>query len=315
MDKSIAQSANIATDNLKNIESFMKRFNPGALLKVSNAYKAKGISVSVVFQYLFSMVFAHLSMYSDMKSHKLGSGFGKDCVYRFLNLSCINWIRFTILLSQKIISSVFIPAKSGDGSDASLVVDDSVFSRDRSKKVELPAKVYDHAHNLYLKGFRMLSLGWTNGISFMPLASILLSSENKINRYIEAVSMDRRTNGYKRRMLAQMKGTDAMIELLKEAKKLGIKAKDVLFDSWFASPETLIAVKREGYDVIAMIKKHPKYFYGYGKGTDKLTLMEIYKRNKKRRAVKPTRQSLNAMIGNPGRGDLLWQHGMITKGT
>jgi len=29
----------------------------------------------------------------------------------------------------------------------------------------------------------------------------------------------------------------------------------VLFDSWFTSPKTLIAVKALGYDVIAMIKR------------------------------------------------------------
>ena len=37
------------------------------------------------------------------------------------------------------------------------------------------------------------------------------------------------------------------------------------------------------------------------------------KKHRKLRAAKSIRPSLNAMTGNPGRGDILWQHGMITR--
>ncbi len=40
-----------------------------------------------------------------------------------------------------------------------LIIDDSLFSRNRSKKVELLARVYDHVSGTYVKGFRMLTLG------------------------------------------------------------------------------------------------------------------------------------------------------------
>ncbi len=43
------------------------------------------------------------------------------------------------------------------------VVDDSLYQRNRSKKVELLSKVYDHAQKAYYWGFRMLTLGWSNG--------------------------------------------------------------------------------------------------------------------------------------------------------
>ena len=39
-----------------------------------------------------------------------------------------------------------------------LIIDDSMFERNRSKKVELLAKVYDHAKHKYRFGFRMLTL-------------------------------------------------------------------------------------------------------------------------------------------------------------
>ena len=64
----------------------------------------------------------------------------------------------------------------------------------RSKKVELLAKVYDHAKHAYRFGFRMLTLGWSDGSTFLPVNSILLSTENEKNRINEAANVDKRTS-------------------------------------------------------------------------------------------------------------------------
>jgi len=40
-----------------------------------------------------------------------------------------------------------------------LIADDTVFMRDRSKHVELLARVHDHNTGRYHKGFRMLTMG------------------------------------------------------------------------------------------------------------------------------------------------------------
>ena len=207
-------------------------------------------------------------------------GFAKDTVYRFMKMLQINWIRFTTLLASRIIRDAIVPLDSEDRANV-LIIDDSMFERNRSKKVELLAKAYDHANHRYRFGFRMLTLGWSDGSSFLPVNSILLSSENKKNRVNEAVKVDKRTAGYKRRLLSIQKGTQAMLELLKTAKKAAVPAKYVLFDSWFSSPSTLHAVKTIGYDVIGMVKKTPKMFFRY-KGED-MSLITIYNRNKKRR--------------------------------
>lgn len=44
-----------------------------------------------------------------------------------------------------------------------LIVDDSFYDRSRSKSVELLARVKDHTDNRYKKGFRMLTLDWSDG--------------------------------------------------------------------------------------------------------------------------------------------------------
>ena len=167
-----------------------------------------------------------------------------------------------------------------------------MFERNRSKKVELLAKVYDHAKHAYRFGFRLLTLGWSDGSTFLPENSILLSTENGKKRINEAANVDKRTIGYKRRKLSMEKGTSAMLALLEAAKKAVIPAKYVLFDSWFSSPSTLHAVKEIGYDVIGMVKKTPKMFFRYN-GED-MSLVSIYNRNKKRRGR--SRYLLSVMV-------------------
>ena len=280
MNKSITQANQNDKQISKSIEKFFKRFHISSALKASNAYKKKGIPVIEVFQYLFLLIFSNRSMYMSLITGRNTPGFAKDTVYRFMKMLQINWIRFTTLLASRIIRDAIVPLDSEDRANV-LIIDDSMFERNRSKKVELLAKAYDHANHRYRFGFRMLTLGWSDGSSFLPVNSILLSSENKKNRVNEAVKVDKRTAGYKRRLLSIQKGTQAMLELLKTAKKAAVPAKYVLFDSWFSSPSTLHAVKTIGYDVIGLVKKTPKMFFRY-KGED-MSLITIYNRNKKRR--------------------------------
>ena len=103
--------------------------------------------------------------------------FAKDTVYRFLNSARINRLRFTTGLSAKIIEDAISPLTSEQRENV-LIIDDSVFERNRSKKVELLTKVFDHAKRNYIYGFRMLTLDWSDGNTFMPVNSALLSSEN-----------------------------------------------------------------------------------------------------------------------------------------
>lgn len=208
------------------------------------------------------------------------AGFAKDTVYRFMNSIHINWIRFTTLLST-LIASKTITDLTDEKRVNVLIVDDTSFDRATSKKVELLAKTYDHAKRAYKYGFRLLTLGWSDGNTFLPVNGCLLSTKNKKNRINEAAAVDKRTAGFIRRDLAQTKAPTVTLELIKAAKKAMIPATHVLFDTWFCSPSSLIAVKEIGYDVIAMAKKTPKMHFLYNGEMQPLT--KIYRDNKKRR--------------------------------
>ena len=280
MNTSITQATQNDKQISKSIKRFFTRFHVSSALKASNAYKKKGIPVSEIFQYLFLLIFSNRSMYMSLLTGRNTPDFSKDTVYRFMKMVQVNWMRFTTVLASRIIKEAILPLDSEDRINV-LIIDDSVFERNRSKKVELLTKIYDHAKHKYRFGFRMLTLGWADGSTFLPVNSILLSTENKKNRINEAAEVDKRTSGYKRRQLSIEKGTHAMLTLLEAAKKAAIPAKYVLFDSWFSSPSTLHSVKKTGYDVIGMVKKSPKMFFRYN-GED-MPLVSIYNKNKKRR--------------------------------
>ena len=129
------------------------------------------------------LIFSNRSMYMSLLTGKNTPNFAKDTVYRFIKMVQINWMRFTTILASRIINNAILPLDSEDRANV-LIIDDSMFERNRSKKVELLAKVYDHTKHKYRFGFRMLTLGWSDGSTFLPVNSILLSTENKKNQKI-----------------------------------------------------------------------------------------------------------------------------------
>ena len=280
--KSIPQdNRQMETLNQK-MQYFFERYAVGQLLRAANASKLKGFPVMQIFLLAVNAAFLHSSFYMQMHLHPDRFPFAKDVFYRFMNSCRINWRRFTMLLSGKIIQDTIAPLTSEDRKNV-FIIDDSLFSRNRSKKAELLAKVFDHAHHEYVYGFRMLTLGWSDGNTFLPVSHCLLSTENAKNRKVEAsAAIDPRTNGGRQRKLAQQKCTDVAWKLLKEAAEAGIPAKHVLFDTWFCSPSALIKIKQEIHlDAIAMTKKSPKMRYRYqGKMQ---SVMDIYKQCRKRR--------------------------------
>ena len=68
------------------------------------------------------------------------------------------------------------------GRDQALVIDDSLFKREFSKKTKLLSKVFDHDHERYCTGFRDLTLSWSDGNTFLPLKFALMVSSKAENQ-------------------------------------------------------------------------------------------------------------------------------------
>jgi hypothetical protein len=275
------------------ISSFFSNFKVGNLLRKCNAQKEKGIPVLDVFKYKLCNVFSDRSMYMQQKTGSFKESFSKNTFYRFLNSPKTNWLRFTSLLS-KAVADVVEPLTADDRVNA-FVVDDSLFERTSCRKTELGSRVFDHVSMKYKKGYRLMTVGWTDGNTFLPVNSCLLASSKESNLIGPVDHFDGRSLAARRRKLAQMKGTEAMIELLKSARSAGHRADYVLFDTWFSSPAQLIAVKKQGLDSIAMIKKSSRIYYEYK--DEQCSIKKIFGICKKRPGRSRYLLSVNVMVG------------------
>lgn len=237
-------------------------------LRKAGFKKKFGFTCSKLFQLVFGLVFYHKSWFQLLQSNKSESLPGKDAVYRFLNHSGYAWRRFLSFLSSDTVAKVYSLARK----DACFVVDDSMFDRNRSKAVELLARCFDHAKNRYYKGFRMLTLGWSDGQSFIPLDFALLSSSRSSINGISA-DIDKRSSGYKRRMEALKSAPELIPEMIQRALTQGVTASYVLMDSWFTFAPLVQAIIGQGLDVIGMVKNSNQR---YRLGKRLLSLKELY---------------------------------------
>lgn len=281
---SIPEKTYAEQSSIRSVSNFYEHYQLGSALKRANVYKSKGIAVSVIIKYLISLVYTGKSMFQDLKSDApLANGFGKDPVYRLLKLTSVNWQSFLLSLASKIVDE-FKRLTSEDRKSA-FVIDDSLYEILYAKKAELVSLVHDHAEkgkNKFKWGFRMLTLGWTDGVSFVPLAfRHLASSDEKKQRCRCNERLDKRSCAYRIRKEAVSKATEVLILQLKAALKAGIYAKYVLFDSWFAYPITILKIHALGLAVVARVKNTTTIKYLVN--GEKKTAKQIYKENRKRR--------------------------------
>ncbi len=261
------------------IDSFFVNQRIALLLKQSNITKKFGVTPVVVMRFIFSLVFTGKNLFRYLQTSDSASEVGKVTVYRFLNSTNANWRKFLHLLSAAVIREQIQPLTS-DKTPKVFIVDDSLYNRNRSKKVELMSRVHDHNENRFLIGFRMLTLGWSDGTTCLPVSFSLLSSPNEKNRLFPMrADIDKRTNGFKRRSESISKSTRVLTELVAQAKAAGIVAEYLLFDSWFSFPATIVGLLEEKVQVICMLKAM-KTTYGY-QGFQ-VTLNDLYKSLRKR---------------------------------
>jgi hypothetical protein len=149
---------NDSSEQTKN--TFLRTFSTlgfSKLLRKSGITKSKGIPVIDVFKFLVLLVFQGKNLYRFLDSSRGDTTYSKNTMYRLLNDSTNNWRRFLLTLSTKVISSLNKLTRNERVNV--LILDDSIIPRNRSKNVELLAKVHDHTSNRFKKGFTMLALG------------------------------------------------------------------------------------------------------------------------------------------------------------
>ncbi|WP_058306276.1 IS4 family transposase [Gracilibacillus massiliensis] len=260
------------------LSSTFKELDVYKHLRKAGITKSVGFTCAYLFQLIFCLIFENKNWYQVLQSNKANDCPEKNAVYRFLNKSTFAWRRFLLFLSAHTIGKV-TNLTSHDRPKV-LIVDDSSYDRNRSKSVELLARCFDHASQKmrFYKGFRMLTLGWSDGATFIPVDFSLLSSKkSQINGISSKV--DKRSSGYKRRVEALQTAPEQLPGMVERAMNAGIDASYVLMDSWFTYQPLVKEIKEQGLDVIGMVKNLKQRYLVNGQ---RVSLKDLY------RFAKPT---------------------------
>jgi hypothetical protein len=140
----------------------------GQLLSGSGIRKLRGAKPLAVFTAIFSLPFSGVNFSRGIINNQ-ELVVGKDSAYELLKNPRWHWRRFLLGLMTVVIW--FLDVLTSEQREKVLIIDDSTCDRSRSKVVELLAWVHDHNANRSLKGFRLMTLGWSDGVSFCRLIS------------------------------------------------------------------------------------------------------------------------------------------------
>ncbi|RVU71873.1 IS4 family transposase [Lactobacillus xujianguonis] len=242
------------------ISSFTKLIGLGNLGKKVNFKRHSLIDLVTVIVWMIKARFARKSLPRFDKPVNFTKRTGRNV----LNDGRINWQKLICLAAAKLISS--LRPVIDHRRRLALIVDDTLMSRSCSTKTELLARVYDHNKKKYLTGYRGLTVGWSDGNTFLPINFALMSTKEPKNMIGKApVTQDQRSIAGRRRAQAQRQMNDVTVELIKQAIDEGVPADYVLFDSWFTSPKMFWQLKQLGLDSVGMVKQSKKIYYRYRK--------------------------------------------------
>jgi hypothetical protein len=260
------------------IDGFFNQFKIATSLHQCGIRKRHGHSVRTLILAIFTLPFVRENFFSGIATND-NLAFGKDAAYDVLKGCQSNWRKLLLSIGTKLY--VFLNRLTDEDRESVLIVDDSPYDRSRSKAVELLSRVWDHSNGRFIKGFRMLTVCWSDGYSCLPLDFSLLSSADAKNRLCDnRKSMDKRCCAWQRRQEAIVKAPENLEAMVERILAAGVRARYLLMDSWFAMPATISALAKN-IGVIGMVKKTPKIHYEYnGHWVD---VNKIYRQIKKRR--------------------------------
>ena len=275
------------------IDDFFGRFKIATLMHRCGVRKHHGHSVRSLTKAIFTLPFVGKNFFRGIVINS-ELPFGKDAAYELLKRGTYNWRRLLLALGLRLFG-VFNRLTSEER-DSVLIIDDSPYDRSRSKWGELLARVWDHSTGRFLKGFRMLTICWSDGTSCLPMDFALLSSADAKKRLCESQkALDKRCCAYQRRKEATEKATAHLETMVRHILSTGVTAKYLLMDSWFTMPATVISLAQH-IKIIGMVKRSPKIHYLFN--GQSLDLMAIYRRLAKRRGHAKFLASTQVMLND-----------------
>jgi hypothetical protein len=237
-----------------NLIRLFNRFGLGRLMKQLCIKKERGASAGdlILLLCLFRIhVQSIFQWYRNSFYHLFESG--KNCFYRFLSRSDIDWRRMLYGVCRSFTRQVQREKDPVETPKAPccFIIDDTFLSKTGSC-MEGVSRVFDHVSGKCKLGFKLLLLAFFDGTSTIG-CDFTLHREKGKNRDCglspqirKKQYRKRRTNeapGYIRRKEADQSKMQMTVLMIRRAWKQGLRASYVLMDSWFTSSEMIGSIR------------------------------------------------------------------------
>lgn len=283
---------NSPTQAFSNLINIFGVFSLKSITKGVFGFKTKGYSYTELLQTLvLSPFLGAKNIHSLFNTHyQLFYQGKKDCLYDTLRNPNINWRLLLLNFAKRSLKK--INEKSPSQSPTFFIADDSDMEK-RTPFFEGLSRVFNHVTHSHIFGYKLLTLGYSDGKSFVPLDFSLHNEKGKKKNY--GLTRKQREHQYKKdrsplshgakriKEVRTQKGKN-LIKMVKRAVKHGIVADYLLTDSWFLC-ESMISgirkIKKGAIHILSMCKMDKRKYSFQNGEFDAKSLLKQKKLNKK----------------------------------
>ena len=244
---SLAETSKYCSDSTVLIKTFatvLKEFKLTYINSLFSKTKKRGFDAANIFETLFVLKFIDIKNVHQLvnSGYSLEIANKKDVFYDFMKNQNIDWRTILRLFSKQFFKII---EEKGDNaavdSPKCLIIDDTLLAK-TGNKMEGLGKFYDHCSHTYSLGMKILTLGFWDGKSFLPLDFSIHNEpgKNKVRGMKTSElkaqfqkSRDEITPGYKRIQEISVDKIEMAVLMIQSAVKRVRTIDYVLADSWF----------------------------------------------------------------------------------
>ena len=259
------------------ILSSLTCFSFSSACKSLNPLKRRGYSFEVIFSCLITLPFLGVHSVNAFADNVLINHIKarKDVFYRLKNSPNICWRLILWMFSMKFIKLVKKQTTSMVDAPRCLIFDDSMLEK-TGRYIENVSRMFDHVSKRFLLGFKLLTMGYWDGTSFVPLDFSLHREKGsnqskpfglKKKEYKKQYRKKRENGAFNdiRAKEADISKIESALKMFWYAISQGLNVDYVLMDSWFtcgAFIKAVKSVKKQTVHLIGMYKT-PKTKFDY----------------------------------------------------
>jgi len=174
-NKGINKISTISSDEMKNVDTLFNTLTTMKIARIGaffDSVKRCGENVSDILMLLLLMPFFHLKSVPLLVNSPLVQNNGIDCgnsvFYDLKNNPKVNWrsLLYLVALRFRNLSGRINPNLTK--TVLAFIIDDSPLPK-TSHKTELVSRVHDHVSRDYILGYKLLVIGYWDGLSFYPI--------------------------------------------------------------------------------------------------------------------------------------------------